>query len=524
MLQAFRNRLALALLGKSARRSYAGAAIGRLTSGWRAPTSSADAELHTALNTLRARSRELVRNGSYAKRAKVIVDNNVVGAGIGMQGQVRPLARERLDDRANSAIEDAWAHWARAGNCHTAGLLHFADLERVLIGEIFEAGEVFVRKHARPFGESRVPLALEVIEAERIADDYLIPEGVDPQRYRLGVEVDAYNRPVAYWVRQRHPGDVRPYQTLTGDRLERVPAEQMIHLYVAERSPQTRGVPWLHSAMRRLNDMDGYTEAEIVAARGGATYMAFIKSEGLDNPLGTQENAGEQQVQLEPGLVQRLQPGEDIEFNNPNRPNPNMDPFLRYLLREVAAGIGVSYESLSRDYSQSNYSSSRLALLDDRDLWRTMQAWFVRSFREPLHREWLRAAVLSRAVGAVSVEEYAMRPEKFEAVKFKPRGWQWVDPTKEVDAYVTAIKAGLTTRTDVIAQTGNGLDVEDVDATRRQELDAAADADLVFETDPDVYAAPPPAPAAAPEPEPEPEQDTDDEPPARLVSFGGARK
>ena len=53
---------------------------------------------------------------------------------------------------------------------------------------------------------------------------------------------------------------------------------------------------------------------------------------------------------------------------------------MRFMLREIAAGTGVSYESLSRDYSQSNYSSSRLALIDDRDLWRVFQTLVYSKF------------------------------------------------------------------------------------------------------------------------------------------------
>jgi lambda family phage portal protein len=210
-------------------------------------------------------------------------------------------------------------------------------------------------------------------------------------------------------------------------------------------------------------------------------------------------------------------------MNNPNRPNPNMDPFMRLMLREVAAGVGVSYESLSRDYSQSNYSSSRLALLDDRDLWRTLQQWWIRAFREPLHRAWLRQAVLAGAVAGLSLEAYLNRAEYYEQVKFKPRGWNWVDPTKEVEAYRQAVLSGFTTVSDVIAQTGNGRDLEDVLQERRSELDLMEELDLEFDTE---YTDPAdmvqPAAGAAPA---EPDDGTDDgadptadpaAPPARL--------
>jgi lambda family phage portal protein len=162
---------------------------------------------------------------------------------------------------------------------------------------------------------------------------------------------------------------------------------------------------------------------------------------------------------------------------------------MRYMLREVAAGTGVSYESLSRDYSQSNYSSSRLALLDDRDLWKMLQQWFIRNFREPLHREWLHMAMLVGAIPGISLTEYALDRAKFEAARFKPRGWSWVDPTKEVAAAKEALKAGFTTRADVISATADGRDIEDIDRQRVRELDDEKKLGLEYDTSPTVYIA-----------------------------------
>ena len=491
-------------------RIYQAARSSRLTSGWATSTTSADSELSASLTALRNRSRALVRDAAYAKRAKVVVQNNVIGAGIGMQGQVMS-SRDTLREDVNTAIEEAWRDWSCSEYCHTGGTLHFCDLERALMGQVFDAGEVFVRKHYRPFGGGEIPFALEMIEAERIADEFSYPPSAAAGAIiKMGIEVDRYGRPLAYWLRQRHPGELR---VLPGeaDKLERVPAEQILHLRLVDRWPQTRGEPWLHAVARKLNDMDGYSEAEIVAARGSANYLNTIETAEGEHPLATPVDpsnpGGEQEVITEPGMTLRLAVGEKMNFNNPSRPNTALDPFMRYMLREVAAGTGVSYESLSRDYSQSNYSSSRLALLDDRDLWRMLQQWFLRNFRLPLHKEWLRSAVLARAVAPVRVEEYAVDPKKFEAVLFKPRGWSWIDPTKEVEAYKEAIKAGFTTVTDVIAQTGGGQDIEDVLQQRDRELKLMDDLDLEFDTSPSVYVEEEKAaPAAAPEP-PKPDKE-----------------
>jgi capsid protein len=149
------------------------------------------------------------------------------------------------------------------------------------------------------------------------------------------------------------------------------------------------------------------------------------------------------------------------------------------MLRSMAAGIGVSYATLSRDYSDSNYSSSRLALLDDRDNWRVLQSWLIENFHKPVFEQWLELAELS---GELSLPGYNLNPEPYRAVRWIPRGWQWVDPVKEITAYKEAVRCGFTTQADVIAQGGG--DIEDVFQQRQRELEMAADMDLVFDTDP----------------------------------------
>jgi lambda family phage portal protein len=498
----------------TANRMYAAARPSRLTADWVAGTGSADSEIRSSLTNLRARGRALGRDSAYGKRGKTIVVNNVIGAGIGMQSQVKN-ARRRLIRKVNDAIEEGFREWMRAQTCHTGGELHFSDLERNAMGQVFEAGEVFVRRHRRAFGGSEVPYALELIESERV------PHGVQPPALadargmvRMGVEVDRYYRPVRYWIRDTHPSDI----AFTGDassiEVRPIPASDIIHMRIIERWPQTRGVPWMHAVATKVNDMSGYSEAEIIAARGASNYLAAVEQSDPMDPSVERQEDGSYEVAISPGIILRPRPNEKITFFAPNRPNAALDPFMRYMLREVAAGIGVSYESLSRDYSQSNYSSSRLSLLDDRDLWRVLQMWFIRTFRDIVHREWLQQAVLARAIPGISIDEYAANSKKFEAVKFKPRGWSWVDPTKEVAAFKEAIKGGLTTQTKVIAATGGGDDIEDVVDERAEELELARERGLVFDTDPAAQPTPPAQPdgqAAADDTDGPTDEDMNDE-------------
>ena len=510
-----RARAKATKIGGIQRRQYANARGSRLTGGWLSSSTSADSELSEGLRTLRDRSRALIRDASYAKRARTVVVNNVIGQGIGLQAQVR-TSRDAFNDRVNDDIERVWERWCQADSCHTGGRLHFGDLERALMSEVFTAGDVFVRIHRRPFGNSIIPFALELIESERLCDDASVPSVPQGRNLRMGVETDEFHRPVAYYIRQAHRNDVRWHNA--SEKVERVMAEDVIHLAVIDRWPQTRGEPWLHTALRRLNDMDGYSEAEITRARVQACNVGAIETPEDSASFGDEQADGTVEMEVEPGIFKRLSPGEKLNALSPTAPNPAMDPFMRYMLREVAAGTGVSYESLSRDYSQSNYSSSRLALLDDRDLWRVYQTWFIRTFRVRVHREWLQAAVLSRAIRTIDVEAYALDAAKFEETRFKPRGWSWIDPTKEVEAYKEAIKAGITTATDVIAQTSGGRDIEDILNEREQELKMMKDRDLVFDVSPETYEKPEPAPPDKPTAKPD-DESTDDPPKKRVVSF-----
>jgi lambda family phage portal protein len=524
MLEVLRRRVARWIAPPKARKSgtrmYSGARNTALTGGFGSfGNSSADAELSLSLTQLRSRSRQLMRDASYANRARVIVVNNVVGAGVGLQGQVKN-SRDVLYARVNEAIEAAWVSWMRADSCHTGAGLHFSDFERACMSEVFTAGEAFIRLHFSRFGNSEVPLALELIEAERVADDSIT---LPAMNVRMGVELDIYGRPAAYWIREAHPGDLRALPEMRG-RLVRVPANQILHIRIIDRWPQARGEPWLHGALRKLNDMEEYSASELTAARMSANYFATLESPNDDALPTEKQDDGTKQMEIAAGMIDQLAPGDELKFHAPNRPNTALDPFMRYMLREVASGVGVSYESLSRDYSQSNYSSSRLALLDDRDLWRVLQPWWARSFRDPLHAVWMKQAALAGAISGLPLEQYAVDPERFHAVRWKFRGWSWVDPTKEVEAYREAVRCGFTTVSDVIAMTGQGRDIEDVLEERREELDQMAAMNLIFDTDPSIQAASPVAksdPAASVPPADAGNSTDTTSAPARVVSIGG---
>lgn len=472
-----------------ATRSYAGANMGRTTADWVALSTSSDAELYTGLRSLRNRTRQLCRDNEYARQALRLIVNNVVGIGIGFQSQVMMVRGKKLNEPVNSKIEATFKRWGKAKFCHTAGKLSWAAMQRMAISGVAESGEVLLRKIYKRVPGSNIPFQLEVIEADQLVDNWSGRASDTGNEIRMGVEVDEWQKPVAYWLYPRHPGDNMVSGVPPSNDYQRVPAEEIIHLAIFERPFQTRGIPWFHAAMTKLRHMGGYEEAEIVRARASASIMGFIQSPEADGVPGIGEDPmgsdavvdGEKVFDMSPGIIKELSPGETFEGFNPSTANAAMEPFMRFMLRSVAAGVGVSYESLSRDYSQSNYSSSRLALLDDRDNWKVLQQWLMETLNQQVFDAWLECAVLS---GALPLPSFETSPEIYEAVRWMPRGWDWIDPLKEVTAARMAVRSGFQSIQGVISAKGD--DFEDVFAQRAREIDMAADLGLVQDTDPAI--------------------------------------
>jgi lambda family phage portal protein len=379
------------------KRMYAAAQNNRLTSDWISQATSADSEVRGSIRMLRNRARQLVRDSDFAKSALRAVKNNVVGTGIKMQAQVRMQRGGRLAEEVNANIEEEFKRWGSAKRCHVGGKLSWYDIQRLCVTSMLESGEVFVRIVRQSFGNSKVPMALELIESDLLDDDYNAIEK-NGNEIRMGVEIDKWGRPVAYHFFDYHPGDYQfSYAQKAVKRRIRIPAEDVIHLYLIDRPGQTRGVSAFATAIMRLRNLSGYEESEIVAARASSSMMAFVRTpdqELFEDGTFDQESV----LDFSPGSIRRLAPGEEMQFFTPNRPDDAFTPFVQQMLRAVAAGIGCSYTQVSSDFSQSNYSSSRLELLETRTHYKVLQQFVIEALCEEVYEKWLEMAVMASAL------------------------------------------------------------------------------------------------------------------------------
>lgn len=468
---------------KTQKRAFSAAVYNRLVTDWVAGSTSADAELRGALPVLRNRARDFGRNNDYVREIYRQFQNNIAGEGIYFQAQTMMQRGGKLDEKQNDLIEKAWAKWCRKETCDVAGLLSFGDMQRLAIRSLIESGEVIVRKITRSFGNSKIPYALEIIESDMLDDNYN-GRAANGNQIRFGVEVDGWKRPVAYYFFASHPGDNHgsAIEARSSNR-RRIPASEIVHLYVLERPGQTRGFPHIVSAIMRLRHMSGYEEATVVSARAGAANMGFIETADGQPSIADDVQDGQTVSEFSPGVIKTLGPGEKFSQSNFQNPSGQFDPFMRAMLRGVASGCGIAYETISSDFSQSNYSSSRMAMLKERDNWRVMQKWFISNFCQPIFEGWLDMAVLS---GGIPLKGYEGNEDQYSCVRWQPRGWAWIDPNKEVTANKEAVRNGFLTQADVIAASGG--DIEELYNARRRELDRAKDLGLEFDTDPGVDA------------------------------------
>lgn len=443
-------------------RGFDGASINRLTSNWIATNSSIDRELKGDLDRLRARSRELARDDEYARKFVRMARNNIVGQGFIFQAKITgdPRAGENAgqpDTAANWAVENAFSNWSKRGVCEVTGRLSFSDIQRLIVSALVRDGEFILRKVRGSSAGNQFGFALQIIDIERLDTRYSRARTQGQNAIIMGIEVSEFGKPVAYHLFEQNPNDPGVPR-----KRERVPAEDILHGFVPDELEQSRGIPWMHAAMRRLNDLKGYREAAVIAARIGASKMGFYTTpDGAPPPSDGTDAAGIPFESAEPGMFGVLPEGMSFQSYDPAYPHDQFDVFVKACLRGIASGWGVGYTSLSNDLEGVNFSSIRSGVLEERDEWMVLQDWFTSSFLDPVFEEWLSLALLNGAVKASNGSVLpASRRDKFMSHAWQGRRWAWVDPKKDMETAVLAIYYRLKSPQQVANEMG--IDIEDV--------------------------------------------------------------
>lgn len=444
-----------------ARSFFSGAGTNRLLLDWIAAAKSADDEIRGDLRKLRARARELARNNSYVKRYLRLLVANVIGpAGIKLQALIRGKDG-KLDTETNAKIEAAWLEWSR-GLVTLDGKLSLRPFEGLLLRTLATDGEICVR-FWRGVTTNRSGLALQPIDVDLLDERFNREARSGSNEIRLGVEVDSVGAPVAY-----HFWDKPSTAMATIARKRyRVPADEIVHIYLPDRVNQTRGVTWLHSVMVAAHMLDAYEETEAIASRVASAKMGFF--EKVDPSIGASLAAegSTAKMQAAPGSFEILEDGYAFKEFAPTHPTSQFGAFIKQMGRKIASGVSIFSNVLLNDASDVNYSSFRAFALIMRDDWRQVQEDVIDWWRRPLYAEWIKLALLTGALKLAS-----RNPAGYMAVRHRPRGWSAIDPEKEAKGAALALANQLTSRTSILAE--QGIDFEDILAEIKGETELAA--------------------------------------------------
>lgn len=429
---------------------------------WLPVPASADADLLPELDLIRSRSRDLNRNSPLAGSHAQTLKDNVIGHQLRLSSKpdYRLLGRDADWARDwGTRMEAEFRTWANTTECDASRTQTLWGMARTAFGGFIGNGDHITLPLWLPQPGTRWSTRLRGIESDRLST----PAAMASSPYlRGGVELDENGATLAYHIRKSHPGDwygVIPIQMLAWDR---IPAftpwgrRRVVHVFDKEREEQHRGLTPLSRVMRESRVLTEYVGHENHAAFANSLVAAFIESDLPANEVadlfgnGKDEAEGYWQAvsakynkkKLEGGIFQYLPIGTKLSSYNPNRPNVAFEPFVRFMIRYLSTGLNIPYELLLKDFSQTNYSSARAALLEAWRYFLACRQIFVDMWLQPILQLWMEEAVDK---GRIEAPDFYGNEYAYSRCRWIFAGRGWVDPVKEAQAAQIRMEIGLTT-------------------------------------------------------------------------------
>lgn len=477
---------------------------------WTPSLESADTELLYESDTLAARSYDLERNNGIAGGVIRTNVDNVVGTGLRLSAKpdYRALGRtkEWADDWSRTT-EAKWRTWADTPEFDAARQLNFGGMTAMQLRTCLLAGDATGLAMWMPNRPgAKWATAVQAIDPARLATPY---GQVDSATMRNGIELSEYGEPIAYHFRKTHPGDAFAHGAQ--NQWERVTARtkfgrrKVIHLYEKLRPGQSRGKAIFARVMAAFRMLDHYQRTELQTTVANSMIAAFIKTSMNGEQIADLFGSGKEYVEsrnnwdvkLEGASIIPLHPGDELQAFNPTRPNSAYSAFVEAVLRYISTGLNLPYELLMKDFSKSNYSSARAALLEAWRYFMAMREWLSTYWADPVYELWLEEAVNR---GEIEAPDFYENRAAYCACRWIGPGRGWVDPLKEAQAADSRMnEAGVSTLERECAE--QGLDWQEVLEQRAKERAFGKELGL------DVHAPRQQQPLRAPAPDP---QDTGD--------------
>jgi lambda family phage portal protein len=296
--------------------------------------------------------------------------------------------------------------------------------------------------------------------------------------------LNEFKAPVAYWILNRHPGDLFGYQAKPTDYFRnRIPAEDIIHFNnLRDRAEQDIGFPEFDSVAQPLHRNKQFDIAHVNAAIRGACKAFYLTRPiptgiqyagdpssqlgalgGIGNtgtPTSNANTGGVNKVNnLRPGEAELMEWGIEPKLLDPKFPIESASGFKKDNLKTTASGMGLSYAAISSDYEGFSFSTARAAQIPERDYFKVRQQNMIMCFVRKYFNEWLKYAILS---GQLPIE-YLSRLEEFrKAASFIGKRWPYVNPQDDAKTDIMLVEAKLKSRGEVLRESEGFKDFEGV--------------------------------------------------------------
>lgn len=412
---------------------------GKRLRSWKAPATSADAASAIGRATMRNRSRDMVRNAPFAKRAQMVIANNVVGTGIAPSLAAPSKA-------AKAKAEAVILPYLASRDLDRHRVMSLSAMQKVVANSVVEAGEVLAVRRTTPLTDLRaLPLTIEILEVDHLNAAVTSCGGNEVIE---GIEYDDGGIAVAYHLYEKHPGSISRLRDLKSNR---VPAADVLHIRRIDRPGQMRGVPWFAPVMLTLGELRDYQEAQILKQKISALLAGVVEAGDEEIPEGASGLDA-----LSPGSFVYTKPGQKVTFTDPPQVN-DYDAVMRLGLAAVAMGIGITAESLTGDLSRVNFSSMRGGRLE---MDKNIESW----------QEEILIAQFCAGVAVWSIDAFRLVAGK----QARGLSMSWtaprralIDPVKEIPAILKKVEGGLSSLSR--EQRAMGLDPDTIARERKED-------------------------------------------------------
>jgi len=422
------------------RSSYDAGSYDKSNRNWRVSNASAETTDRYSRDGVRARARDLERNSDIMNSVVGAFKRNIVGGGYHVQVKTE-------DEELNKQIEKAWKKWCKKKNCDITETQSLNQIIRMAVErKKIDGGILFVKRYT---SDGFVPFKLQMIEVDELDAGTVQPKNKG-NKVVGGIEFNSFNKPVGYFIRQY---DVDGYGLREPIWIE---AKDVIFYFTKKRPSQLREMSDMAPTITRVRDTNEFMTAVSVKERIMACLSIFIKkllpTTGIGRGAGSVsgERVSYEGKTLSPGMIKELNAGDEIQVVNPSGQGTDATSFTKLQQRLIGAGQGISYESTSRDMSESTYSSARQAWIED-DLTYNEDKELLIEVLDEIYETFIISAVLC---GAISIPKFWQEKDRFLSHEWIQEPKPWIDPYKESNANKIALQTGQKTYKQIAAENG----------------------------------------------------------------------